>query len=108
MKKSRLGFILSLSLVIAACGQQATITADTQGHAAAFADAQTLPLAVGQAMAVKNSILTGRLTPQNVEKASVATTLIEDFDGRPFYYLTLTTEGLVDDHKHDDGYSSQR
>lgn len=97
MKKGQFGLILSLSLVVAGCGQQTATPGPTQmaqAHAAVFTDAQTLPVAVGQAMAVKNGILTGKLTPQNVDQTSVATTLIEDFDGQPFYYLTLTTQGL--------------
>ncbi|MBB6098174.1 hypothetical protein HNR42_001599 [Deinobacterium chartae] len=81
------GLISTGLLVLTACGYSSPHTARPP-IPEVLQQARPTALAVGQALAIKSALHSG-LGPQALQRGSVASLIVEDLLGEPFYQLTL-------------------
>lgn len=94
MKTEKLLSWLLPVLFLSACGEQKT-TALSPVEPAQLEElkgAETIPPAVGEAMAVGSQIMSGGITAQNVNGVASHSVLLEDLYGQPFYRLTIVAK----------------
>lgn len=97
MLKSRLAvfsaFSLTATLLLSSCGSQVgtdipNIDASSENM---FRNSKSVPNYIAQALTVKSAFVSG-MTSQEVSEKKVFSTVIYDFYGNPFYYLTLLSK----------------
>ncbi|WP_221091441.1 hypothetical protein [Deinococcus aquaedulcis] len=84
MKKIPL-LVLPLTLALYACGQNQAPTVNLQTAQ------QSVPLLQSQALVLSAGMQSQTITPQNADRVQFDSVLVEDFDGNPFYYLTVSS-----------------